>query len=101
MKTMLKARARGVQGPTGQFETLNIERRELSPEDVLIDIKYCGICHSDIHFARGEWGEIPYPAVPGHEIVGIVSEVGAEVTKYAPGDRVDLFTSAPLERRTR
>ena len=90
MKTMLKARARGVQGPTEQFETLNIERRTLSPEDVLIDIKYCGICHSDIHFARGDWGEIPYPAVPGHEIAGIVSEVGSDVTKYKPGDRVGV-----------
>ena len=87
---MLKAQARGVHGPKESFETLPIERRELSPEDVLIDIKYCGICHSDIHFARGDWGEIPYPAVPGHEIVGVVSEVGSEVTKYAPGDRVGV-----------
>ena len=90
MKTVLKAQARGVKGPTEDFETLTIDRRELSPEDVLIDIKFCGICHSDIHFARGEWGKIPYPAVPGHEIVGIVSEVGSEVTKYVPGDRVGV-----------
>lgn len=87
---MLQAQARGVQGATASVEALTIERRELSSEDVLIDIKYCGICHSDIHFSRGDWGQIPYPAVPGHEIVGIVSEVGAEVTKYAPGDRVGV-----------
>lgn len=90
MKTMLKAKARGVMGPQESFETLAIERRSLSAEDVLIDIKYCGICHSDIHFARGDWGKIPYPAVPGHEIVGVVSEVGSEVTKYAVGDRVGV-----------
>lgn len=87
---MLQAQARGVQGATAPVEALTIERRELSPEDVLIEIKYCGICHSDIHFARGDWGPVPYPAVPGHEIVGIVSEVGAEVTRYAPGDRVGV-----------
>ena len=60
------------------------------PSDVRIDIKFCGICHSDIHFARGEWGEVPYPAIPGHEIAGIVAEVGSEVTKFAPGDRVGV-----------
>ncbi len=87
---MPQAQARGVQGATAPVEALTIERREISPEDVLIDIKYCGICHSDIHFSRGDWGQIPYPAVPGHEIVGIVSEVGSEVTKYAPGDRVGV-----------
>lgn len=87
---MHQAQARGVQTSTGPIDSLTIERRELSSEDVLIDIKYCGICHSDIHFARGDWGPVPYPAVPGHEIVGIVSEVGSEVTKYAPGDRVGV-----------
>ena len=87
---MLKAKARGVNSPTSHFETLDIERRELSPEDVLIDIQYCGICHSDIHFCRGDWGPVPYPAVPGHEIVGVVAEVGTGVTRYAPGDRVGV-----------
>ena len=87
---MSQAQARGVQQTDAPVESLTIERRELSPEDVLIDIKYCGICHSDIHFARGDWGPVAYPAVPGHEIVGIVSAVGGEVTKYAPGDRVGV-----------
>ncbi|MCW2993509.1 MAG: NADP-dependent alcohol dehydrogenase [Conexibacter sp.] len=67
-----------------------IERREVGPRDVAIDIKYCGICHSDIHHCRGEWGDVPYPAVPGHEIAGVVSAVGAEVRKHAVGDRVGV-----------
>ncbi|MGN6325154.1 NAD(P)-dependent alcohol dehydrogenase [Pseudolysinimonas sp.] len=67
-----------------------IERRDVGPKDVLIEIKYAGICHSDIHTARGEWGEISYPQVVGHEIAGIVTEVGSEVTKHAVGDRVGV-----------
>jgi Zn-dependent alcohol dehydrogenases len=67
-----------------------IDRRGLGPHEVLIEIKYCGICHSDIHHVRGEWGESRYPVVPGHEIAGIVAEVGREVTRHAPGDRVGV-----------
>ncbi|ROS52426.1 NAD(P)-dependent alcohol dehydrogenase [Frigoribacterium sp. PhB118] len=67
-----------------------IERRDVGPKDVMIDIAYAGICHSDIHTVRGEWGEIQYPQVVGHEIVGTVSEVGSEVTKYEVGDRVGV-----------
>jgi uncharacterized zinc-type alcohol dehydrogenase-like protein len=67
-----------------------IQRRDVGPHDVAIDIKFAGICHSDIHTARGEWGEPHYPVVPGHEIAGVVSEVGSEVTKYAVGDRVGV-----------
>src|SRR3954452_3788913 len=84
------ARAVGTFAPEAPLGPLEIERRELGPKDVRIDIKFCGICHSDIHFARGEWGEIPYPAVPGHEIAGVVAEVGSEVTGFAPGDRVGV-----------
>src|ERR1700710_2163279 len=69
---------------------LTIERRAVGPRDVLIDIRFCGICHSDIHHCRGEWGEVPYPAVPGHEIAGVVAEVGDEVTRHAVGDRVGV-----------
>jgi uncharacterized zinc-type alcohol dehydrogenase-like protein len=75
---------------TEPLAPLQIERRELGPKDVQIDIAYCGICHSDIHFCRGEWGEIPYPAIPGHEITGTVAAVGADVTKHAVGDRVGV-----------
>jgi uncharacterized zinc-type alcohol dehydrogenase-like protein len=67
-----------------------IERRDVGAHDVLIDIKYAGICHSDIHTVRGEWGPQQFPLAPGHEIVGIVSEVGPEVTKHKVGDRVGV-----------
>src|SRR6059058_3233456 len=84
------ARAVGAMASDAPLGALEIQRRATGPRDVRIDIKFCGICHSDIHFARGEWGEIPYPAIPGHEIAGIVAEVGAEVTRYEPGDRVGV-----------
>ena len=68
------------------FAPFTFQRRALEPQDVRIDILYCGICHSDIHFARGEWGDPNYPAVPGHEIVGRVSAVGSAVTQFKVGD---------------
>jgi uncharacterized zinc-type alcohol dehydrogenase-like protein len=67
-----------------------IERRDVGPRDVRIDIRYCGICHSDIHTARGEWGATAYPVVLGHEIAGVVAEVGPEVTRFRVGDRVGV-----------
>ena len=67
-----------------------ITRRDVGPDDVMIDIAYAGICHSDIHTVRGEWGPISYPQVVGHEIVGHVTEVGANVTKHKVGDRVGV-----------
>lgn len=67
-----------------------IERRETGPRDVLIAIRYAGICHSDIHTVRGDWGPITYPQVVGHEIAGEVVEVGSEVTGFAVGDRVGV-----------
>ena len=67
-----------------------IERRDVGPNDVLIQIQYAGICHSDIHTVRGDWGPQPFPVVPGHEIVGSVTEVGAQVTKHKVGDRVGV-----------
>ncbi|MCI3272698.1 NAD(P)-dependent alcohol dehydrogenase [Streptomyces cylindrosporus] len=72
------------------LERTTIERRPVGEFDVLIDIKFAGICHSDIHQAREGWGEAIFPMVPGHEIAGIVSEVGPGVTKYAVGDRVGV-----------
>jgi uncharacterized zinc-type alcohol dehydrogenase-like protein len=68
----------------------SFERREPREHDVLIDIQYCGICHSDIHQARDEWGEAIFPMVPGHEITGTVKAVGAKVTKFKVGDRVGV-----------
>ncbi len=88
--TMPTVNAYGAPSATEPLVPLQIERRELGPRDVRIDIAYCGICHSDIHFSRGEWGEVPYPAIPGHEITGTVAAVGAEVTRHAVGDRVGV-----------
>src|SRR3954471_19865516 len=69
---------------------IEIPRREVGPRDVRIDIEYCGICHSDVHTVHNDWRGTVYPVVPGHEIVGRVVEVGAEVTKHAVGDRVGV-----------
>jgi uncharacterized zinc-type alcohol dehydrogenase-like protein len=67
-----------------------IERRDPGPHDVAFDIHFAGICHSDIHTVKGEWGQAAYPVVPGHEIAGVVTTVGSEVTKYKVGDRVGV-----------
>ena len=83
-------KAVGAKKEKAPLERLDIERRDVLPHDVRIGINYCGICHSDIHTVRGEWGDMPYPVVPGHEIVGRVIEVGSEVTSYAPGDLVGV-----------
>ncbi|WP_054788653.1 alcohol dehydrogenase catalytic domain-containing protein [Gracilibacillus dipsosauri] len=87
---MVIAKARAVDGPDKLFRKAEIQRRDLDSHDVLIEIKYAGICHSDIHTAHGEWGEVNYPLVPGHEIAGIVTDIGSEVTKYKVGDRVGV-----------
>lgn len=68
------------------FAPFTFERRELNPDDVRIDILYCGICHSDLHFAHGDWGDPRYPCVPGHEIVGRVTAVGSAVSGFKVGD---------------
>ena len=73
-----------------QLGPLTIERRDPTPEDVVIDILYCGVCHSDLHMARNEWHFTTYPVVVGHEIVGRVSRVGSEVTKFKAGDLVGV-----------
>jgi alcohol dehydrogenase (NADP+) len=67
-----------------------ITRRAPGPTDIAIDIAFCGVCHSDLHFVRGDWGPIPYPAIPGHEIVGYVTAVGSDVTGFAVGDTVGV-----------
>jgi uncharacterized zinc-type alcohol dehydrogenase-like protein len=72
------------------LDTTTIERRELGDQDVLIDIKFCGICHSDIHQVKDEWGGSIFPMVPGHEIAGVVAEVGGAVTRFSAGDRVGV-----------
>lgn len=87
---MIKAKAYGAQSATSPLAPLEIERREPKPDDVVIKIDYCGICHSDIHTARGEWGAAMYPCVPGHEIVGHVTAVGKKVTKFKVGNTVGV-----------
>ncbi len=72
------------------LKPFSFNRREVGPNDVLIKIRYCGICHSDIHQARDEWGGSIFPMVPGHEIVGIVAKVGADVTKFKEDDMVGV-----------
>ena len=72
------------------FEKTTIQRRDLGPRDVLIKIAFAGICHSDIHTGREEWGDAIFPLVPGHEIAGTVAEIGADVDKYSVGDRVGV-----------
>ncbi|MGY1603553.1 NAD(P)-dependent alcohol dehydrogenase [Geodermatophilus sp. SYSU D00815] len=67
-----------------------IDRRDVGPDDVLVEIEYAGICHSDIHTVNGDWGPQPFPVVPGHEIVGVVTEVGSAVTRHRVGDRVGV-----------
>lgn len=68
----------------------SFNRREVGENDVLIDIHYCGICHSDIHLVRGEWDGSIFPMVPGHEIIGLVSQIGSAVTQFKVGDRVGV-----------
>jgi len=86
---MYKAKAYSVAGATLPFASTTIARRDPSDHDVQIEILFCGICHSDLHQARNEWSEVMptvYPCVPGHEIVGRVTQVGPAVSKFKPGD---------------
>ncbi len=87
---MLTVNAYAATSATEPLVPTTIERRDLGPHDVLIEIRYAGICHSDIHTVRGDWGPIQYPQVVGHEIVGVVTEVGSEVTLHQLGDRVGV-----------
>jgi uncharacterized zinc-type alcohol dehydrogenase-like protein len=80
------AKSYAAQSAETPFAPFSFDRRDPGPQDVVIDILYCGVCHSDLHTARGEWGGTLYPCVPGHEIVGRVSRVGDAVTKFKAGD---------------
>ena len=85
---MYKAKAYSAASATATLVSDTIERRDLTEHDVQIEILFCGICHSDLHMVRNEWTGMPivYPIVPGHEIVGRVTQVGSAVTKFKAGD---------------
>ena len=87
---MRTVKAWAATAATEPLTPTTIQRRDVGEHDVLIEIAYAGICHRDIHTARSEWGEVPYPLVVGHEIAGTVAEVGSGVTKHAVGDRVGV-----------
>lgn len=86
----MKAKSFAAPSADKPLEFYEFDRREPTPDDVEIEVHYCGVCHSDIHTARGEWGEIEYPCVPGHEIVGIVTRIGENVKEFKVGDRVGI-----------
>ena len=81
----------------GDFTVRSMRRRAPNPRDVVIEVKYCGVCHSDLHFAAGQMsgvtGAVQYPMCPGHEIAGVVSEVGSEVTRFEVGDKIGVGLS--------
>jgi uncharacterized zinc-type alcohol dehydrogenase-like protein len=83
---MPSTKSYAAQSNTSPLAPWTIDRRNAGPQDVQIEILYCGVCHSDLHTARGEWGGTVYPCVPGHEIVGRVTAVGKEVTKFKVND---------------
>jgi alcohol dehydrogenase (NADP+) len=87
---MPAAKAYAAQGPETPLAPYSFERRELRANDVAIDILYCGVCHSDLHTVRSEWAGTVYPCVPGHEIVGRVTGIGPEVTRFGAGDLVGV-----------
>ena len=81
-----EVKAYGTPAADAPLNQMNINRREVLAKDIEIEILYCGVCHSDLHTARNDWGGTVYPAVPGHEIIGRVTKVGNEVTKVKVGD---------------
>src|SRR3954464_2623057 len=83
-------KAFGTEAATAPLNQMNINRRKPTPHDVEIEILFCGVCHSDLHTARSEWGPSMYPVVPGHEIVGKVVSIGGHVSKYKVGDMVGV-----------
>lgn len=86
----MKAKAYATHHAKEDLKPFEIERRKVLEDDILIDILYCGICHSDIHTARSEWGPANYPVVPGHEIVGRVMQIGEKVLNFKVDDLVGV-----------
>ncbi len=86
----IPAKGWAVYDAFGEFKLLEFQRRALKTNDVLIRIKFCGICHTDIHEVHNEWNESVYPIVPGHEITGFVEQVGSNVKRFEIGDPVGV-----------
>lgn len=86
----MKTKSYAMHSKNDKFQPYDFTRRDVGPNDIAIEIKYCGICHSDIHTARSEWGEANYPCVPGHEIVGTVKQIGATVDNFKIGSLVGV-----------
>ena len=93
-------KAFGTESVDGPFREMSIARREVAANDVEIDILFCGICHSDLHYARNEWSGMPasFPCVPGHEIVGRVQAIGAGVSRFKVGDLVGVGCLVDADR---
>src|SRR5438445_9093348 len=87
---VMQTKAYAAQSATTPLAPHIIDRRAPGPKDVAIEILFCGVCHSDLHTARGEWAGTQYPCVPGHEIIGKVMAVGKEVSRFKPGQVVGV-----------
>ena len=87
---MIEVKGYAAHNASSPLSPFSFERRNLLDYDVMIDINYCGICHTDIHQVKNEWGRSNYPMVPGHEIVGVVSKVGSKVTQFKVGNQVGV-----------
>jgi uncharacterized zinc-type alcohol dehydrogenase-like protein len=87
---MPRTKAYAALSPTTPLVPFELDRREPGPEDVVVDLAFCGVCHSDLHQARDEWGGAIFPMVPGHEMIGTVVRVGAAVKRFAVGDRAGV-----------
>jgi uncharacterized zinc-type alcohol dehydrogenase-like protein len=90
MMSVKSINAYGAEASTAPIKNVTISRRDVTPQDVEIDILYCGICHSDLHAVHNDWGGTVYPIVPGHEIVGKITKIGEGVTKFKVGDLVGV-----------
>ena len=91
-------RGYAAHSPTGRLGLFDFERRSLRPDDIAIEILYCGVCHSDVHNVRNDWGNAKYPMVPGHEIVGRVLEIGSEVKSFKPTPSTERAPTAATAR---
>ncbi|XP_057794904.1 8-hydroxygeraniol dehydrogenase-like [Salvia miltiorrhiza] len=90
MAKSVNAMGWAARDPSGVLSPFNFSRRAAADRDVQFKVLYCGVCHSDLHSIKNEWGNTQYPIIPGHEIVGVVTAVGPSVTKFKPGDKVGV-----------